>query len=226
MSRTGPRPDARASSPRLLRVVIVDDHPIVRMGLTALIDNEPGMTVCGASDSVAGGLARIRQEQPDIAIVDLTLGLDNGLEIVKALDASASSVRVLVLSMHDELLHAERALRAGARGYVMKDQAARHLLDAIRAVASGKTYVSQEVSDRIVARLGTRSSGVPTADRLTDREREVFTLVGRGMNTRAIAQHLGLSVKTVETHHARIKDKLGLKSGHELLRAAIEWIRT
>lgn len=229
MSRTSGRHDVRGTPLQPLRVVIVDDHPIVRMGLTALIDHEPGMSVCGTSDSVAGGLARIHQEKPDVAIVDLTLGLDNGLELVKALAAAASDARVLVFSMHDELLHAERALRAGAHGYVMKDQAARYLLDAIRAVASGKTYVSQEVSDRIVARFGTRGGrapNVPASDGLTDREREVFALFGRGMSTRAIAEHLRLSVKTVETHNARIKDKLGLKTGNELLRAAIEWVRT
>jgi len=209
-----------------LRIVIVDDHPIVRKGLTELINQQPGMVVCGESDTADGGLARIRQEHPDVAIVDLSLGLDSGLSLVKALNASLPDVRLLILSMHDETLHAERALRAGAHGYVMKDQAAGQLITAIRSVADGKTYVSQAVSDRIVARVTDRGSvrdGLAPTERLTDREREVMALIGQGLDTRTIALHLDLSGKTVETYKARIKEKLALKTGHELIRAAIEW---
>lgn len=216
-------------APGLLRVVIVDDHPIVRKGLCDLINHEPGMTVCGESDTADGGLARIRLDRPDVAIVDLTLGMDSGLELVKAVNHSLPEVRVLVLSMHDESLHAERALAAGAHGYVMKDQTMGLLLGAIRAVAGGKIYVSPKMSERIVAsvrrpaRAGAHSG---SAERLTDRERDVFALVGRGLTTRAIAEHLDLSVKTIETYHARIKVKLGLKNSHELIRAAVEWAQS
>jgi len=230
MSGTLPRRDGSVRQPPgLLRVLIVDDHPVVRKGLTELINQEPDMTVCGESDTADGGLARIRQDHPDVAIVDLTLGKDSGLQLVKTLNASLPDVRVLVLSMHDETLHAERALAAGANGYIMKHEAMKSLLGAIRCVASGKTYVSPQMSERIVARVtgrgGTRVESIP-CERLTDREREVFALMGRGLETREIAQQLDLSVKTIETYHARIKEKLGLKSGHELIRAAVEWNRS
>lgn len=230
MRGTPQRKDGRdRRPPGLLRVVIVDDHPIVRKGLTELINQEPGMTVCGESDTADGGLARIREDHPDVAIVDLTLGMDSGLQLVKTLNASQPDVRVLILSMHDETLHAERALAAGASGYIMKNEAAKNLLGAIRCVASGKTYVSPQMSERIVARVtgrhGTRVESVPF-ERLTDREREVFALMGRGLETREVAERLDLSVKTIETYHARIKEKLGLRSGHELVRAAVEWARS
>ncbi len=206
--------------------MIVDDHPIVRKGLTELINGEPDMTVCGESDTAAGGLERIRADRPDVAILDLSLGMDSGLRLVKQLDTVLPDVRVLILSMHDETLHAERALAAGARGYIMKQEAMHHLTAAIRCVAGGKTYVSASMSERIVARVtgraASRDERAPL-DSLTDREREVFALIGRGLGTRDIGRQLGLSVKTVETHQARIKEKLGLTSGHELTRAAVSW---
>jgi|CXWL01.1.fsa_nt_gi DNA-binding NarL/FixJ family response regulator len=225
----GRPPQERSRShhaPGVLRVVIVDDHPIVRKGLTELINHEPGMMVCGESDTADGGLARIRQELPDVAIVDLRLGMDSGLQLVKALNASLPDVRVLILSMHDETLHAERALAAGANGYVMKHEAVKNLLGAIRCVASGKTYVSPAMSERIVARVTGRRvgpDGVSPLERLTDREREVLALIGRGCGTREIARQLDLSVKTVETYQARIKDKLGLTNVRELTLAAANW---
>lgn len=214
-ARTGP-----------LRIVIVDDHPIVRKGLTELINHEPDMTVCGESDTADGGLERIRADRPDVAIVDLSLGMASGLQLVKNLDASLPDVRVLVLSMHDETLHAERALAAGARGYIMKQEAMHNLIGAIRCIAGGKTYVSPRMSERIVARVSAR--GAPRDahapfEQLTDREREVFALIGRGLATRDIARQLHVSVKTVETYQARIKEKLGLTNAHELMRAAVTW---
>jgi DNA-binding NarL/FixJ family response regulator len=214
-SRTGP-----------LRIVIVDDHPIVRKGLTELINHEPGMVVCGESDTADGGLARIRADRPAVAIVDLSLGLDSGLQLIKTLNVTLPDVRVLILSMHDETLHAERALAAGASGYIMKHAAMQHLIGAIRCVASGKTYVSPEMSERIVARVTGRRDTPPAmapVDRLTDREREVFTLIGQGLGPRDIARQLTVSVKTVETHQARIKEKLGLSHVRELTRAAVSW---
>lgn len=221
-----PNAPTNASQTGPLRIVIVDDHPIVRKGLTELINHEPGMIVCGESDTADGGLARIRADRPTVAIVDLSLGLDSGLQLVKTLNASLPDVKVLILSMHDETLHAERALAAGASGYIMKHAAMQHLIGAIRCVASGKTYVSPEMSERIVARMtGRRDTPAATApfERLTDREREVFTLIGQGLGTRDIARQLTVSVKTVETHQARIKEKLGLTHIRELTRAAVNW---
>jgi len=226
--RSTPQAQKLSARPKSLRIVIVDDHPIVRKGLTEVITHEPGMTVCGESDSSAGGLDVIRRERPDVAIVDLSLGLESGLNLVKQLDALMPGVRVLVLSMHDETLHAERVLAAGARGYIMKQEAMQNLIAAIRCVADGKTYVSPQMSERILSRVSGRRAaaggpeGAPV-ERLTDREREVFALIGRGLGTREIAEALSLSAKTVETYHARIKEKLGLANGHELIRAAIAW---
>jgi len=208
--------------------VIVDDHPIVRKGLTELINHEPDMSVCGESDTVDGGLERIRADHPDVAVVDLSLGVESGLQLVKSLNASASDVRVLILSMHDETLHAERLLAAGANGYIMKDEAMQNLIGAIRWVATGKTYVSPQMSERILAKVtGRRTApdGAAPRDRLTDREREVFGLIGRGLGTHDIARQLSLSAKTIETYQARIKDKLGLASGRELIRAAVSWVQ-
>ena len=225
----GTRPQRDAGGPhasRALRIAIVDDHPVVRQGLRAVINNTPGMTVCSESDTAEGGLASIRRDRPDVAIVDLTLGLDSGLDVVKALNASVPDVRILILSMHDEVLHADRALAAGARGYIMKHTAKRDLLAAIRCVASGKTYVSPQMSERIMARVSGRSDArveSPATTQLTNREREVFALIGRGMETRDIAARMNLSVKTIETYYAHIKEKLGLRSGHELVRVAVSW---
>jgi len=187
------------------------------------------MTVCGESDTAGGGLILIRTGRPDVAIVDLSLGRDSGLNLVKQIDASQLDVRVLILSMHEETLHAERALAAGARGYIMKHEAMHNLITAIRCVASGKTYVSAQMSERIVARVTgrrtTRDEPAPF-DRLTDREREVLALMGRGLGTREVAQQLGLSMKTIETYQARIKEKLGLSNGHELMRVAVSWTQS
>ena len=216
----------RTSGMGPLRIVIVDDHPIVRKGLTELINHERDMTVCGESGTIAGALERILADPPDVAIVDLSLGMESGVQLVKTLDASLPNVRVLILSMHDETLHAERALAAGARGYIMKQEAMPNLINAIRTVASGKTYVSPQMSERIVARVTaarTKQDARAPLERLSDREREVFALIGRGLRTSDIAEQLDLSTKTVETYQARIKEKLGLTNGHELIRAAVSW---
>jgi DNA-binding NarL/FixJ family response regulator len=215
-----------------LRIAVVDDHPVVRKGLSHLINDEADMALCGESASAEGALAMIDAARPDVAIVDLALGgvghLD-GLDLVKAIATSHPRVRVLVLSMRDELLFAERALRAGACGYVMKHEAIGDLLTAVRRVAEGRIYVSERVSERFFAGVTGRrgaAAEVSPIDRLTDRERMVFELIGRGLGTRAIARQLQVAVKTVESHHAHIKEKLGVKSVRQLVRMAASWAQS
>jgi len=208
--------------------MIVDDHPVVRAGITQVIEDEKEMTVCCEASEPAGALRRARAEAPDLAIVDLSLGdKGSGLELVRALAESSPKVPVLVLSMHDERLYAERALRAGARGYIMKHEARTALVEAIRRVAAGRTYLSPSMSDRIletVAGLRPGQAGQTPLERLTDREREVYELIGRGLGTRQIAESLHLSVKTIESHQAHIKQKLGLRGSSELIRSAATWV--
>ncbi len=208
---------------RPVRVLVVDDHPIVRKGLIDLIREEPGLEVSGEAGSQAEAIAKVVDTRPDVAIVDLSLGLESGLDLVGTLRDLHPTVHVLVLSGHDERLYADRALAAGALGYIMKDRAASDLLTAIRRVAMARPYVSEETADRILSAAGTRASArVPSPiARLSDRERHVMALVGRGRSTREIATQLGLSVKTVESHLAHIKEKLGLSSGRELTRLAV-----
>ena len=212
-------PPRRLSGPA--RVVIVDDHPIVRKGLTQLLNEQPDLAVCGEADSPAAALALIDAERPDIALVDLSLGQDSGLELVKTVSASHRDIRLLVLSMRDEMLFAERALQAGASGYIMKNEAVRDLLTAVRRVLGGKTYVSERVTARILAGMGRRSHETLSIERLTDRERQVLDLIGRGVATRDIAKRLEVSVRTVESHCAHIKEKFGLRNARELVRFAV-----
>ena len=210
---------------RDVRIVVIDDHAVVRRGLVDLLNHEPGLRVCGEGATAEDGLGLARTQQPDVAIVDLSLGAESGLSLVSALAAAHPDVRVLVLSARDELLFAERALRAGARGYIMKAASADDLLLAVRRVAQGHSYVSEAVSERIMASVSGRApagEASPLA-RLSDREREVFRLVGLGRETRHIAEQLSLSVKTVESHYAHIKEKLGVHSGRELMRLAVFW---
>ncbi|MGH9254346.1 MAG: response regulator transcription factor [Vicinamibacterales bacterium] len=213
---------------RKLRILIVDDHPVTRKGLAQLINDEADMAVCGEADTVAGALALVKTRAPEVAIVDLSLGEGDasGMELIKALATAHPDVRVLVLSMYDEMLFAERALRAGATGYIMKRGAMRDLLHGVRRVAAGKPFVSEKVSERIFASVSGRhrpSGHDSPLERLTDREREVFMLIGRGFGTREIATRLNVSVKTIESHRARIKEKLGLRSAPELMRVAVSW---
>lgn len=213
-----PPPESRTG----IRVVVVDDHPIFRKGLVDVINDEPGMCVCGEAGTIAAALAAVVQHQPHVAIVDLSLGDESGLDLVSSIRDQHPSVAALVLSGHDERLYADRALKAGARGYIMKDQASKELIAAIRRVSSGKAYVSADAADRILQTLGgaARASASPL-ERLSDRERHVLALIGRGLATREIAERLALSVKTVESHCAHIKDKLGLRNARELTRLAV-----
>jgi DNA-binding NarL/FixJ family response regulator len=207
------------------RVLLVDDHPIVRQGLSQLIDQTADLTVAAAVEDAAGALAQARANRPDVAIVDLTLKGSSGLDLIKDLKAMDATLPVLVLSMHDESLHAERALRAGAQGYVMKEEATETVLEAIRTVLRGEMYFSTAVTARLLQKLVVAKPGADNSPlhALTDREHEVFLMIGRGLPARDIAGKLGLSVKTIDAHRENIKSKLGFKSGSELSRYAMQY---
>ncbi len=213
---------ARAASPQK-KVFLVDDHPIVRQGLAQLLNSEPDFTVCGQGEDVYGSLRAIRDARPDLCLVDVSLKDGDGIELLKELQAQLPELPVIMLSMHDESLYAERALRAGARGYIMKQEAPQIMLAAIRKVLSGQVHVSEAMSATLLQRMvgGKKSDGTLPMDRLTDRELEVFRMIGSGKTVKDIADHLCLSPKTVEAHREHIKEKLNLKTSAELLRFAI-----
>jgi len=210
------------------RVLLIDDHPIVRQGLAQLINQESDLQICGEAGDPPEALQCIEMDQPDIALVDLSLGESSGLELIKDIRVQFPDLPVLVLSMHNELLYAERALRAGARGYIMKDEGTEKLVAAIRLVLGGDIYVSETMSARMLHKFveGSPDEGSSPIDRLSDRELQVFELIGRGLGTREIAAKLHLSVKTIEAHRAHIKDKLDLKNSIELLQHAMRWIES
>src|SRR5271165_6535937 len=209
------------------RVVIVEDHPMFRERLSQLINRELDMEVCGEADDAQEGLRLIRDTSPNLAIVDITLKGSSGLELVKSIRALSIVVPVLVLSMHDESIYAERALRAGATGYITKHQAADEVLSAIRRVLAGEVYLSEKMTSGFLKSL--TSAGVKTIsraiDRLTDRELEVLDLIGSGQTTRQIADKLQLGVATVDTYRARIKEKMNFRNAAELQHFAIRWVR-
>jgi DNA-binding NarL/FixJ family response regulator len=207
-----------------VRLLIVDDHPIVRLGIRQMIANEPGLAICGEAESARAALDLLKSLKPDLALVDLSLEDGSGLDLIRAFREVSPDTHVLVLSMHDEALFAERALRAGARGYIMKQAAIGGLVHAIQEVLAGRRYVSQRMSQHLLERLGQQDAvtGTPLGN-LTDRELAVFELIGRGMNTAGIADHLQISVKTVETYRSKIKTKLDLKDSTELIRFAATW---
>ena len=208
------------------KVLIVEDHPLFRAMLVQLIEKELGMTVCGEAGNIKAALMLIESTQPDMAIVDLTLEGSNGLELIKDLTARNIGLPVLVLSMHAENLYAERVLHAGAKGYISKHESAAEVTAAIRAVLAGRIYVSQRVDETILERQ--RHIGKPIlasgVNRLSDREIEVFQLVGRGLNSREISQRINLEPTTVDSYRARIKDKLGIKNAAELYQRAAQWV--
>jgi len=208
------------------RVLVVDDHPIVRQGLSQLINREPDLVVCGEAEDARTALDAIAPLKPDILIVDVSLDGPDGVELLKTIRSRDSKLPVLILSMHDESLYAERALRAGANGYIMKQEATERVLIAIRQILGGEVYVSdrmaQKMMQQFIRRSGvTKRSGM---DELTDRELEVFRLIGQGHGTRQIAEELHLSVKTVESYYAHIKEKLSLKNARELVQHAAQWV--
>ncbi|MBN1817025.1 MAG: response regulator transcription factor [Sedimentisphaerales bacterium] len=209
------------------RIFIIDDHPIVREGLTRLIATKAGgdLTVCGEAEEAAAAIQEIAKVRPDLAIVDISLRGYDGIELTKNLKNQFPSMPVLILSMHDEQLYAERSLQAGAHGYIMKNESPDLLLTAIRKILSGQVYVSESVSRRILQRIQREGAdALSTAvDSLADRELEVFHHLGHGLTTRQIADRLCISVKTVETHMARIKAKLDVQTFNELIVRAVLW---
>jgi DNA-binding NarL/FixJ family response regulator len=207
------------------KILIVDDHPIVRHGLAQLIDDEKSLSVCGSATSVAEALAAIESLGPDLVIVDLSLGDESGLELVKTARSLHPDLPLLVLSMHDEAYYADRVLRAGALGYIMKQEAPKQMVAAIHQVLEGKVYLSEAMAASMLTRMVGRKivKGGTPVDQLTDRELQVLQLIGRGLGTRQIAEKLHLSVKTVENHREHIKAKLKLRSSSELVRYAVRW---
>jgi DNA-binding NarL/FixJ family response regulator len=211
-------------TPRKHRIFLVDDHPLVREGLASFINQQKDLVVCGDAEDSASAINGIRETRPDVALIDISLKNESGLELVKNLEAEFPLVALIVLSMHDEALYAERALRAGARGYVMKRETTKSVLTAIRRVVAGDVYVSERVVNSMARRMGSRKVGAATpVEQLSDRELEIFRLLGQGRTTSQIAEDLHLSLKTVQAYCARAKEKFGVNSLSELLRAAIRW---
>jgi DNA-binding NarL/FixJ family response regulator len=207
-------------------VFVVDDHPIVRQGLKLLINQEPDLMVCGEAENARSVLPAIQDLKPAIAIIDISLGHDSGIELIKTIRLQHPDLPLLVLSMHDETLYAERALRAGAKGYIMKQEAPEKVIGAIRQVLQGKIYVSDVISAKMLhtfidSRHDETSSPI---ELLSDREMQVFKLLGSGLSTRRVAEQLNVSIKTVEAYRANIKEKLNLKSSAELVQHAIHWV--
>lgn len=218
---------SRTSEASLKRIVLIDDHPILRHGLTQLIRAEDGLDVIGEAGSAREGLEVVDKLRPDIAVVDLTLPDKNGLELVKDIRAANPATQCIVLSMHDETLYGERSLRAGARGYVMKEEAADHLVTAIHKVISGGLYISESLNARMLEHVtGTARTKAIGMDALTDRELEILALIGKGVATKIVAAQLSISVRTVEAHRAHIKQKLGMTDGAALVRYAVQWVES
>jgi DNA-binding NarL/FixJ family response regulator len=218
---TKKNPDAK---PAAVKVLIVDDHPVVREGLAMHLATQPDLEVCGEAEDVPGALALLASTRPDVAIIDITLKNGNGLELIRRIKDHHDEVRVLVWSMYPENLYAERALRAGAQGYLNKGEATHHVLEAVRAILQGKVYVSGDFADQLLHRaLGKKLVERSPIDSLSDRELEAFQLIGAGMTTESIAEKMHVSPKTVETFRARIKEKLGLSNMTELIQRASQW---
>jgi len=217
---------APSPAPTRRRIFLVDDHSLVREGLTRLIEQEPDLCICGEAAEADPGYDAIIESRPDGVVVDLSLQGDSGLDLIKRLQALASPPPVLVLSMHDEAFYAERALRAGALGYVMKRETSGKMIEALRKVLAGELYVSQAIAEQAAEKfLRTRATASSSPiESLTDREIEVFRRIGLGHENRRIADDLRLSMKTVQTHCAHIKEKLGFANATVLMREAVKWV--
>jgi len=207
-----------------IKVLLVDDHPLVRDGLVSLINQQPDLEVCAVADGEADALERIADTRPEVVTVDITLENGSGIELLKSIRAAYPEIKTLVLSMHDETIYAERALHAGARGYVMKREATTKVIAGIRAVHAGQMFISEKISAIMAEKfVGGRAAGTTPAELLSDRELQVFELLGRGLGTRQVADQLHVGFKTVQAYHARIKEKLKLANAAELMREAVRW---
>lgn len=227
-SKRPPAAKPTPPAPARRRLLLVDDHPFMRAGLAGLIDRQPDLSVCCEAGNPVEAWQALTKGKPDLVLTDLTMPGRSGLEFIKDLLATEPSLSILVVSMHDEVVYAERALRAGARGYIMKEAGGEALLEAIRRVLRGEVYVSPRMSARIMEGLSARrprGSSSPI-ERLSDREFEVFQLIGQGKSTRDIAEQLHLSSKTVDVHRSHIKEKLDLKDATALIRHAVRWVET
>ena len=207
------------------RVLLVDDHPIVRQGLALLIDREPDLSVCGEADGAHSAFHAIETLRPDLMVLDISLSGPDGLDVLKEIRIKTASLPILILSMHDESIYAERAMRAGANGYIMKQEATERVLVAIRRIMQGDVYLSDRLTNTMLQQYvrGASTAKKSPLVNLTDRELEVFRLIGEGHGTRQIADELHLSVKTIESYQAHIKEKLALRNARELVQHAIEW---
>jgi len=208
----------------MTRILIVDDHPLVRTGFAQLIGDCPDLEVCGEAGDMAEALGQIDATSPDLAIIDLSLAGGSGLDLIERIRSRNKDLLMLVASMHDEMLYAERVLAAGARGYINKQEAQDSIIRAIRQVLSGKVYLSQQMTDRLLSGMVDSNGEKRDIDSLSNRELQVFELIGEGVSSSQIAEQLNLSIKTIETHQAHIKKKLGLGSAHELNQRAIRWV--
>ncbi len=209
------------------KILIVDDHAVLRQGMRRLIEDEPDLTVCGEAGDGPAALALLSSAKPDAAVVDLGLEGMGGIDLIKNMKMRMPKLLILVVSMYEESVYAERVLRAGARGYVMKKESAEKVVSALRRILSGKVYLSEKMADRMLDRLteGPDMEAESPVARLSDRELEIFRLIGQGHKTGEIADELSLSVKTIETYREQIKQKLRLEDASELVRYAIEWVR-
>lgn len=214
------------ASVKQTRILVVDDHPIVRQGIRSIIEREPDLAVCDEAEGMSQAMQSFFENQPDVIVTDISLENGSGVELVKELTARNPDLRILVCSMHDEMLFAERALRAGAKGYINKEEATDKLVTAIRRVATGHVYLSDKVTERMLCkRVGAADEQTPNPiEQLSDRELEVFEHIGRGVTTRQIAEKLHLSPKTVETYRENIKHKLNLSNATELTQHAVQWM--
>ena len=218
--------NGEAAAVETIRIVVVDDHPLFRHGLIQLLNSDNGFAVCGEASGAGEALEVIRKSKPHLVIADLGLKGPNGIELTKSIVAEFPRLPVLILSMHDESLYAVRSLRAGARGYVTKEEALGSVLEAVRHVMNGQTYLSPKMASQVISKMLIQrtSSAEEITDRLSDRELEVLEMIGRGKEVKTIAQTLHLSPKTVETHRSHIKEKLNLQNARQVARFAVQWV--
>jgi DNA-binding NarL/FixJ family response regulator len=215
------------SPPEKTRILIVDDHPLFCEGLRRMIDRHPALTVCGQAPDAASAMKAVAELKPALALVDISLEKTNGIDLIKSLKAKHEELPILVVSMHDESLYAERALRAGAQGYIMKNQPIKIVRDAIFKVLAGDIFLSEKMSTSVLARLllGKKDEPVSSVEQLSDRELEVFQMLGQGKSSREIAQDLNLTIPTIHSFRNRIKEKLQFRNSTELTLHAMQWVR-